>query len=506
MPITFRQLIEVPYLKLQLFAGWGGVDRDIRWAHTSELPDPSEWLDPGALVMTTGLGLPEEPEAQEAYVERLARAGLSGLLIGEKADERINAPELTPRLAAAADENSFPVLSMPYELPFANVARVVAEANHDEEHARIGQALRIYDTVRLVIGTASGARLIARLGAVVGCDLHVIDPGTGNPVFPDSSGPPPLPVLVAGEIAGKLSERPVLGPGVVRFPCGLRPAVALSVPASRPAALVGLSMSEDPPDLFVLRHIAAVAAMEVEKLKAEREGGSRLGAELLADLIDNRCDGDVAARLLKERGLDEEPRALAAFAAGEAGRYPDLHLRLEENGVPHLLSRRSGTFVALLPHADNTVAALMEEVDPPVGLSDLVGRAARMADAHREALWALEGARTTGRKIVRYGEVAASPFLPHSLDESREIVRHILGPVLEYDAAHDALLVASLKTYLSHNRSLKATAEALHVHKQTVIYRMRRVEELTGRRLRHMEDLVNFWLALRALDLLGRDG
>jgi len=506
MPITIRRLIEVPYLRLRLFAGSGGLDREIRWAHASELPDPSEWLEPGALVMTTGLGLPGEPGAQADYVERLAQAGLGGLLIGERADERINAPELTGRLAAAADEHSFPVLSMPYELPFADVARVVAEANHGEEHARIGQALRIYDTVRLVIGTASGSGLIARLGTVANCELHVVDPGTGNPVFPDPSGPPPLPVSVVVQLAGKLSDRSGPGPGVVRLPCGPRPVVALPVPASRPAALVGLSRTEDPPDLFVLRHIAAVAAMEVEKLKAEREGRRRLGAELLADLIDNRCDGDVAARLLAERGLAEEPRVLVAFASGEAGRYPDLHLRLEERGVPHLLSRRSGAFAALLPHADRAVEALMEEVDSPVGLSDPVGRAGRVADAHREAVWALQGARTTGRKIVRYGEDAASPFLPRNLDESRAIVRHILGPVLEYDAEHDAPLMASLRTYLSYNRSLKATSEALHVHKQTVVYRMRRVEELTGRRLGCMEDIVNFWLALRALDLLDQDG
>ena len=63
------------------------------------------------------------------------------------------------------------------------------------------------------------------------------------------------------------------GPGVVRIPCVPRPAVALSVPASRPATLVAVSRTEDQPDLFILRHIVAVAAMEVERLKAEREGG-----------------------------------------------------------------------------------------------------------------------------------------------------------------------------------------------------------------------------------------
>ncbi|MDQ4127953.1 MAG: PucR family transcriptional regulator [Actinomycetota bacterium] len=506
MPITIRQLIHIPNLKLRLFAGSGGVDREIRWAHASELPDPSEWLEPGALVMTTGLGLPEEPEAQRAYVERLIGAGLSGLLVGEQADERIYAPELTPCLVTAAEEHSFPVMLMPYELPFADVARIVAEANHDEEYARIGQALRIYDTVRLVIGSASGSGLIVRLGAVANCDLCVIDPGTGNPVFAGSSWSSTLSTAALDQIAERFSDRPAPGPAVVRIPCGLRPAVALAVPASRPAALVAVSRTEDQPDHFVLRHIAAVAAMEVERLKAEREERRRLGAEMLADLIDDRGDGDVSARILAERGLAEEPRVLAAFAAGEAGMYPDLHLRLEESGVPHLLSRRSGVFVALLPYVAHAVEALIGEVGSPVGLSDPVVTTARMADAHREAIWALQGARASGRMLVRYGEDAASPFLPRNLDESRVIVHQILGPVLEYDAEHGAPLMTSLRTYLSHDRSLKATSEALHVHKQTVVYRMRRVEELTGRRMGRMEDIANLWLALKALDLLGQDG
>jgi purine catabolism regulator len=505
MPISVRRLIEVPYLRLRVFAGSGGVDREIRWALASELPDPSEWLEPGTLVMTTGLGLPVEPEAQGAYVERLARADLGGLLVGEQADERIYAPELTPRLVAVADEHSFPVLLMPYELPFADVARVVAEANHGEEHARIGQALRIYDTVRLVIGTASGRELISRLGAVTNCELHVIHPATGRPVFAGSSNSLRLPTSAFDLISEKLSDRSVPGPAVVRIPCGPRHVVALAVPSSRPAALVAVSKTEDPPDLFVLRHVAAVAAMEVEKLKASREGRRRSGAELLADLIENRYDEDVAERLLAARGLAENPRVVAAFASSEAGAYSDLHLRLEERGMPHLMSRRTEAFVVLLPHVEGAIQTLVREVDPPVGLSDPVPRAARVADAHREAVWALQGARVTGTTIVRYGEDAASPFLPRNLDESRAVVRHILGPLLEYDAEHEAPLVASLRTYLARNRSLKETSEALHVHKQTVIYRMRRVEQLTGRRLGRMEDIVDLWLALRALDLLGKD-
>ena len=132
-----------------------------------------------------------------------------------------------------------------------------------------------------------------------------------------------------------------------------------------------------------------------------------------------------------------------------------------------------------------------------------VSTVSHVADAHPEAVWARQGTRATGTKIFRFGEDAASPFLPRNPDESRAIVRHVLRPLLEYDAEHDAPLVASLRTYLACGRSPKETSEALHVHKQTVIYRMRRVEKLTGRRLSRTEDLVGFWLALRALELLG---
>lgn len=502
MSISVRQLVEIPHLRLRLFAGVSGVDREVRWAHVSELPDPSEWLEPGALVMTTGLGLPDEPEAQEAYVERLARAGLSGMLVGEQPDERIYAPELTLRLSAAADRHSFPVLLMPYELPFADVARVVAEANHGEEHARIAQALRIYDTVRLVIGTTSGWELISRLGRVVNCELYVVHPETGDPAFPDRSVLSRLPTSMLRRVNEGLSGHTVPGASVVRALWGHRPAVALSVPASRPAALVAVSKAEDPPDLFILRHIAAVAAMEVEKLKSIRESRRRLGDDLFTDIINNRYDSDIVARFLSERGLNEGPWVVAAFEEAGAGGYPDLHLRLEERGVPHLLSRRSGLFIALLSYTDHAVKTLSQEVDTTVGLSDAVTGISRATHACREAVWALQGAWVTSDKIVRYGDAEASPFLPRNLDESRAIVRHILGPLLEYDAAHDAPLVASLRAYLTCNRSLKATAESLYVHKQTVIYRMRRVEELTGRRLGHTEDVANFWLALRALDLL----
>ena len=60
--------------------------------------------------------------------------------------------------------------------------------------------------------------------------------------------------------------------------------------------------------------------------------------------------------------------------------------------------------------------------------------------------------------------------------------------------------------FLSENRSWQRAAADLHVHKQTLVYRMRRVEELTGRRLDRTEDVAQLWFALQAAEALGSLG
>jgi purine catabolism regulator len=55
--------------------------------------------------------------------------------------------------------------------------------------------------------------------------------------------------------------------------------------------------------------------------------------------------------------------------------------------------------------------------------------------------------------------------------------------------------------FLEENRSWQRSAKRLHVHKQTLVYRMGRVEQLTNRSLRNTADVVQLWLALEALQL-----
>ncbi|MCR3737893.1 PucR C-terminal helix-turn-helix domain-containing protein [Actinomadura glauciflava] len=78
----------------------------------------------------------------------------------------------------------------------------------------------------------------------------------------------------------------------------------------------------------------------------------------------------------------------------------------------------------------------------------------------------------------------------------------MLGPLEEYDSTRQADLVHTLEVFLSCSGSWSRTATRLHVHVNTLRYRIRRIEDLTGRDLGRLEDRVDFFLALRAASTL----
>ena len=74
----------------------------------------------------------------------------------------------------------------------------------------------------------------------------------------------------------------------------------------------------------------------------------------------------------------------------------------------------------------------------------------------------------------------------------------VLGVVLDYDAAHAGDLVTSVRVWLEHDRQTERAARALHIHPNTLLYRVRRFEQVSGCSLTSTESPAEVWLALRA--------
>ena len=78
----------------------------------------------------------------------------------------------------------------------------------------------------------------------------------------------------------------------------------------------------------------------------------------------------------------------------------------------------------------------------------------------------------------------------------------VLGKLQEYDEQNTSDLVKSLACFLEANGHWGDAAEKLFVHRHTLRYRMKRVEEITGRDLDQSQDRMEFWLALKAKELI----
>ncbi|NGO70784.1 PucR family transcriptional regulator [Streptomyces sp. SB3404] len=133
-----------------------------------------------------------------------------------------------------------------------------------------------------------------------------------------------------------------------------------------------------------------------------------------------------------------------------------------------------------------------------VGVSAPAGLAA-VSIAFKQADQALSVARRRGVPVVEHEDVAAGSVLPLLADDAvRAFADGLLRALREHDAHGRGDLVASLRAWLSRHGQWDAAAAELGVHRHTLRYRMRRVEEILGRSLDDPDVRMELWLALKA--------
>jgi Purine catabolism regulatory protein-like family/PucR C-terminal helix-turn-helix domain/GGDEF-like domain len=139
---------------------------------------------------------------------------------------------------------------------------------------------------------------------------------------------------------------------------------------------------------------------------------------------------------------------------------------------------------------------------PAEGVAALVGALHEAQSAGRLAAIrapAVGPAPSAVVSVVTSDEVASHELLLASVPGSvlRSFRERLLGPLLAYDERHRAELLPTLREFLACSGSWNACAATMYVHVNTVRYRIRRIEELTGRDLSRLDDQVDFFLALR---------
>ncbi|MER6631097.1 PucR family transcriptional regulator ligand-binding domain-containing protein [Streptomyces sp. NPDC000987] len=507
MSVPLGWLLRRPELRLKVLAGARHQDREVTWAHSIELADPSPWLAGGELVLTTGLRLPEDPDARRDYVRRLAGAGVAAVGFGVG----LSHGRVPAELIEAAEEAGLPLLEVPLRTPFVAVTKAVMERLAEQQYEGVVQASRVQPRMTRA-ALAGGARAVVRELAV----------SSGTRVaFLDSEGrirachPPDATVPDLDEVTGR-SPAVRAAASVSSGPDGVVAVQQVQVgPRAHGRLVLVADRSLTAVDHLLLGHAASLVALEAEKPLRVRDEQHRLNGTILRLLLEGTIASPAARDHLVEAGfpIREGVRVLALEDGSPRGTLTAVGEALGERGLPLFGAVLDGAAVLLLPggHAATAQAVVNELADrqktrPAAGLS-AVHELGDGPAALGEALTALSAARARGcAEVVHFaslaGQVLVTAPQTRAVLESLSVAR--LGPLAEYDDANDTELLASLRAFLEHNGQWEAASAHLGVHRHTLRARMTRVQGLIAADLESAHVRAELLLALTVWQGSGR--
>ncbi|CAG7607430.1 PucR family transcriptional regulator [Leucobacter soli] len=497
MGLTVNELTEISGLRTRFLAGRSGGDRMVLWAHSTDQPNPWEWLGTGDLLLTTGHLLPHDPAEQVRFLTELNRANLAGIALGQHSES----PRVSDEALQAADEMGFPFLVTEHSVLWTTVIRIVADSNAQKGHALITKVLRAYDLMRRSYASPQASDgLLEQLGAECGHLLQVLDRRTGRLLL---ASPDAVPQPVLDHLASTSAALPAFS----RISVGDDTAFLLPIAESAHAVMVAKPVSDRAEvDLMLLQHISTIAGIEVERRTAERMSVRTSGTRLLRQLLNGSEDPESLLAQMESFELGEPPWRVLIWPRGAGPTTDDAYDAFTQAKIPALVAFERDENFALVPGAgvEAVSDALGAWPETRVGASMPVGKLGRIDEAVREARWAQEATHDENALVNVYGK-DTSPFLPRSITEGEAVVDQVLGEVLAYDRTNDSQLMRSLMAYFDANRSWQEAADALHVHRQTLIYRISKIEKLSGRRMQDVAQQTELYLALQTwLMLNGR--
>ncbi|MFF5403840.1 helix-turn-helix domain-containing protein [Streptomyces misionensis] len=508
-------------LRLQLGEGLGGLvaqtarpyaspdyRTDDRFVHTGSID--AGVLDEGLVAI---LGVP-----------LLLGSGSGGQVIGAlfAADRtpRTFAPDEVALLCSLADHAAIAIDTAKAMADARAALAELAEANTviREHSAAMQRAAESHDRLTdLVLRGGDVSDVAAAVAGLLKGDVAVHD-GSGWPLTavgehggaltrgaPDAGGAEEAAALVAAAESSRATAHAVFRDG--RWVCAVLAGHELL------GCLVLYGRPElDDPDRRLFERSSVVTSLLLLLRRSVAETENRVRGDLVTDLL-TAPDRDPAGLVARGRrlGIDlDRPHVLLVARTDDAarGRLADAAVRyLFGNGG--ISAEHEGAVVLLLPcegtgpgaAARAAAGQLGQLTGVPVtvaGAGPAAGPRA-LADAHAEGLRCLRALRVLGR-TGQGASVAELGFLGVLLGDGHDVdgfVTAVLGPLLEYDAQRGTQLVRTLRAYFDRGGSLTRAKEELHVHVNTVVQRLDRVQALLGPGWNSPERALELQLALR---------
>lgn len=498
--VILRELVRNPALGLTLLTGQDALDREVCWAHVSELDDPTPWLEGGEFLLTTGLGAKWDEEHALAYCGRLADFGITAL--GVSVGPGLDHTEVPDALLHAAERTGLCLVQVAHRTPLQTVVRAVADSINGEQLRPLKSLVDLQQ--KLTSEAASGSGLQGIVDALRRyAKLHVtiydvrLRPLTSE--LPDAPLAPELRKRIRtqmlGDQPGSMAFRSTEWSQIIQ-PLGVEGGLRGLLVAQQEAAFTRQDQS-------ILTMSAPILSLLLD-LKHAADAPNRRARRILAEALLKGGEpaavvsGQLAAAGLKAsttqvlRARIPSPSQRRAFIAGLSELAADELTLLDGDELTVILCDP-------VPDIAEPLAALVEEA----GASHLgLGLPADPADthtSHQQAVRAEGVARAQGlpmKATSPQGDEPADSLLgtPESMAAFAD---HVLAELDAHDAANPRQpLLPTLQAYFDAIGRVDPAAAALQIHRHTMRARLQRVAEITSRDLTVASDYFELWMGV----------
>ena len=521
----------------ELLGGGGGLERRVEWATTLRTRPPAfESIKGGemALVPVASIRLLDERLDLADVMNGLAeKGGVAVAVVGDA----------SPGSLGVAERRLMPLLRLPDGAHVAEMQQAVVRYIVEQRtvlHER-GQLLQM-ELMQLALGGAGADAIVARLGEVTGRAVAWHDAG-GN--LRSVCGELPRMVRDAlgnGDellrwVAGQTV--PAADPPVNEFglPRG-RSRLVAPIPGRDGVhgfvSLIGEEHELNQLDRVAVARGASACAIELDRERAVLRARDDLEGELVTALLEGSYGSEVgAAERARRLGFDLGKRFSVLVIRGRntgAAALDTLTVAarrcLARSAPGSLLAAHDGTVCAVVPEGAGAAAgggddadrirlvaeslradcagALRDEVIVGVGRPRSGPQGVRQS--HREAEHALRiSARLKApRSVATFSDLGLHRLLVAMTQHAEldDFYEHTAGALVAYDDRTGSGLMDTLDAFFHCHGSPTDTAQRLHLHRNTVLYRLRRIEEIGGLRLDDPATRLNLHLCLRIREVL----
>ncbi|MBZ0296039.1 MAG: PucR family transcriptional regulator ligand-binding domain-containing protein [Anaerolineae bacterium] len=520
-----------PFANSRVIAGEGGLNHTISWVHVAAVPDAARWLNGGELVLTTVINLPPDAEGQCAYVQALADKGVAGLAlaVGNTID---HAPDY---LRSVAERNDFPLIEIPFDVRFVDVARVVNERITQANMALVTRALHINRVLtQLVLDggdlkdlASTLAELIVqsisieneRFEALASVNIAPVDEARRYTLSEGRTDPRLVQALeergVLSQIRGTL--RPVFIPQMADVGLEMERILAPIVVHGAIYGYVWI-IADDRPlnelDHMAIESGATIAALMLLHQEAMQNAESSLKGNLITQLIEgvNGREAVVTDQALRF-GVDFAQSFYVVVvhdADSSSQKLVQLYRRI--NHALESQSALAGQFagqIVILAQGDVaglTQLVLAQAAHIRVGVSATVRGVAQVGLAYQQSREALDIAQRLkiAEAVVYFQNLGYLHTLYQAGPESLALNPYVPGLRKLHDE-QQADLFNTLETYLDAGGNSVQTAKSLHIHRSTLNYRLERIREVCGCDLSDPLTRMNLQVAIKLARLFQKE-